>query len=352
MMTAGPSDAGQKRPPFPIPLGTAPMEARSAAALPPAKEGPWQFELKWDGFRCLVFKSDRVVELRAKSGKPLGRYFPEVVAMLEQLRAKQFVLDGELVIEVDGQLSFDALQLRLHPAASRVRKLSVETPSRLVVFDILAVNGRSLMDWTLEKRRDLLETFMMRAAIRNRLVMSPVTRERRRAARWLAKAGKGSFDGVVAKPVYGTYRSGERAMIKVKRLRTADCVVGGFRYESRRRLVGSLLLGLYDRAGKLDHVGFTATIADTERAALTELLEGMKGSPGFTGMAPGGPSRWSKQRTGEWVPLKTKLVVEVRFDHVTNGRFRHGTTLMRWRPDKSPAQCTSDQLGFFGKAAE
>jgi ATP-dependent DNA ligase len=327
------------------------MEAQSSGRLPPATEGPWQFEPKWDGFRCLAFKAERAVELRAKSGKPLGRYFPEIVAMLEQLAAKHFVLDGELVIEVDGELSFDALQLRLHPAESRVRKLSQETPARVVVFDMLAVSGKSLMDCALEGRRLALENFMRRAAIPKRLVLSPATRDRRRAARWLEKAGHGALDGIVAKHANGTYKSGERAMVKVKRQRTADCVVGGFRYESKGHLVGSLLLGLYNSGGKLDHVGFTSTIADNERAALTELLESLRAPPGFTGTAPGGPSRWRTERTGEWEPLKPKLVVEVRFDHVTNGRFRHGTKLMRWRPDKAPTQCTVDQLGLSHKAA-
>ena len=185
---------------------------------------------------------------------------------------------------------------------------------------------------------------MRKAKSPKRLVLSPATRDRAKAEGWLSHAGEGATDGVIAKRLADPYQPGERAMIKVKRLRTADCVVGGFRYESDSRLVGSLLLGLYDAAGKLDHVGFTSTITDAERPALTKKLEALRGAPGFTGNAPGGPSRWSTERTGEWEPLRPELVVEVRFDHVTANRFRHGTKLLRWRPDKAPRQCKFDQL--------
>lgn len=350
-MTRTLSTGSGTRPDFVLPLATAPMEARSAEELPRTMDGPWQFEPKWDGFRCLAFKSDAAVELRAKSGKPLGTYFPEVAATLKRMRATQFVLDGELVIEVEGRLSFEALQLRLHPAERRIRSLSHATPARLVVFDLLAVRGRSLMDRPLLERRAALERFMTLATAAQGLALSPVTRDRRQAARWLEKAGTGSCDGVVAKRATDPYLSGKRAMVKVKHLRTADCVVGGFRYESHSDLVGSLLLGLYDAEGRLDHVGFTATIAAEEKAAVTRRLESLRGSPGFTGAAPGGPSRWSTERTSAWVPVRPKLVVEVRFDHVTGGRFRHGTTLTRWRPDKSPRQCTFDQLAPANGAA-
>lgn len=324
-----------------LPVSTAPMEARSAAALPSG--AGWQYEPKWDGFRCLAFKSGEEVDLRAKSGKPLGRFFPEIVDLLRQLPALQFVVDGELVIEVDGRLSFDALQMRLHPAASRVQKLSRETPAHLILFDMLVgSDGASLTGNPLLERRAALEAFVAANAVA-RLELSPYTLDRHEAERWLTSY-TGATDGVVAKRRAGPYECGERAMIKVKRLKTADCVVGGFRYESDSSEVGSLLLGLYDEDGMLNHVGFTATISDKERLALTHRLEAMREPPGFTGKAPGGPSRWSSERTGEWEPVRPELVVEVRFDHVSGRRFRHGTKLMRWRPDKDPRQCTFAQI--------
>jgi ATP-dependent DNA ligase len=329
---------------FPLPLETAPMEAKSAERLPGAV-GAWQYEPKWDGFRCLAFKAGKAVDLRAKSGKPLGRYFPEVVAMLSGLAAERFVLDGELVIEIDGRLAFDALQMRLHPAESRIRKLSAETPARLVIFDMLAApDGPVVVDRPFQHRRRLLEAFMSEAGILKKFVISPATTDFSAGEAWLRDAGHGATDGVVAKELARAYQPGERAMIKVKQLRAADCVVGGFRYESNSGEVGSLLLGLYGAEGKLDHVGFTATITDEERPRLTKQLEALREAPGFTGKAPGGPSRWSTERSGEWEPLRPELVVEVRFDHVTGDRFRHGTKLMRWRPDKAPHQCTFEQI--------
>ena len=345
-MSPSPSvdDASHPAPAFALPLDTPPMEARSADVLP-ADKGVWQYEPKWDGFRCLAFKAGGNVDLRAKSGKPLGRYFPEIVTMLRDAEAKDFVLDGELVIALEGRLAFDALQMRLHPAESRIQKLAAATPARLILFDILADTGtRSLIGASLEQRREALEAFMADASVPGRLAVSPATRSRRTAQAWLSSAGRGGTDGVVAKRLADPYAPGERSMIKVKRLRTADCVVGGFRYESRSREVGSLLLGLYDEHGRLDHVGFTSTIARNERPQLTRQLEALRASPGFTGKAPGGPSRWSTERTAEWEPLRPELVVEVKFDHVTGERFRHGTTLMRWRPDKAPRQCTFDQI--------
>ncbi len=328
--------------PFRLPLDTAPMEARSAEVLP-AEQGVWQFEPKWDGFRCLVFKEGGAVEIRGKSGKPLGRYFPEVVALLSELTQERFVADGELVIEIDGRLSFDALQMRLHPAESRIRKLAAETPARLVLFDMLmSPDGADMTVAPFAERRRALEAFGKTAARPGRLLITPFTRAAAEAEQWLA--GYSGTDGVVAKRLEAPYQSGERAMIKVKRLRTADCVVGGFRYQSRSREVGSLLLGLYDGDGRLDHVGFTSTISNSERPQLTRRLEALRAPPGFTGRAPGGPSRWSTERSGEWEPLRPELVVEVRFDHVTGDRFRHGTRLLRWRPDKSPRQCTLEQI--------
>jgi ATP-dependent DNA ligase len=326
---------------LPFPPGTPPMEALLVEALP---EGPgWQFEPKWDGFRCLAFRAGNEIDLRAKSGKPLARYFPEVVAELRALPTERFVIDGELAIPVGDTLSFEALQMRLHPAESRVRKLSVEIPAILVLFDILVTaQGRGLAEAPLLERREALEQFFAEADARL-LRLSPYTRRQAEAQKWLDRAG-GALDGVIAKRLDEPYRPGERAMLKVKRRRTVDCVVGGFRYGKGSRLVGSLLLGLYNKEGKLDHVGFTSTIANSERAALTGTLEALIEPPGFTGNAPGGPSRWSTERTGDWQPLRPELVVEVRYDQVTGDRLRHGSKLVRWRPDKAPAQCTFEQL--------
>jgi ATP-dependent DNA ligase len=322
---------------------THPMEARIADALP--ANGRWQFEPKWDGFRCLAFKRAGKVELRAKSGKSLTRYFPEVAALLARAKPRRFILDGELVIPQGNVLSFGALQLRLHPAASRIAKLSAETPATFILFDILeAEDGTDITGEPLGERREQLEALygMIKAP---RLKLSPYTRRRAKAGKWLSRAGGGSLDGVVAKGLDLPYLCGERAMLKVKCLRSADCVVGGFRYAAGGRQVGSLLLGLYDDDGKLDHVGFTSGISDADRPALTKKLEKLRGGTGFTGGAPGGPSRWSTERSGDWEPLSPTLVVEVQYDHVTGDRFRHGTRLLRWRPDKSPRQCTFDQLG-------
>lgn len=330
------------KPSFGVPLQTEPMEAKAADTLPDDR-GQWQYEPKWDGFRCLAFKAGDGVELRAKSGKPLGRYFPEVVSMLRDLNANEFVVDGEIVIDIDGSLSFDALQMRLHPAESRIRKLSVETPAKLILFDMLASGDASLLHQPLSARRQALDSFV-KSAGHAHLELSRCTRNLTTATEWLGESGHGSTDGVVAKRVDDEYRPGERAMVKVKRLRTADCVVGGFRYLANAREIGSLLLGLYNDQGKLDHVGFTSTIAREDRSELTRQLEALRSPPGFTGKTPGGPSRWSTERSGEWEPLKPELVVEVRFDHVTGDRFRHGTKFMRWRPDKAPKQCTFAQI--------
>jgi ATP-dependent DNA ligase len=318
----------------------APMEALLAAELP---EGDgWQFEPKWDGFRCLARRDGEEVTLTSKSGKPLGRYFPDVVEMLGQLKDKSFLLDGELIIPVGDALSFDALQLRLHPAESRVRKLAAEHPAELMLFDALELGGKDLTGEPLAKRRAALEKFFSRNQA-SRLHLSPVTNDRAAAVRWLKKSG-GALDGVIAKRSDLEYRSGERAMIKVKQQRTADCVVGGFRYAEKKKVVGSLLLGLYDDQGKLNHVGFTSAIPAKEKEALTGKLEKLIEPPGFTGSAPGGPSRWNTERSMAWEPLKPELVVEVRYDQITSGRFRHGTGFVRWRPDKDPKQCTYEQL--------
>jgi len=327
---------------FPLSLDTPPMEARLVDDLP--AESGWQFEPKWDGFRCLAFRAGDRVELSAKSGKPLARYFPEIVTLLGQVQPTHFAVDGELAIPVGETLSFEALQMRLHPAESRIRKLAAETPAVFILFDMLLTpNGESLLQMPLVQRRAALETFHHSLGPRPALKISPFTREVEEARRWL-ETSAGALDGVIAKRLAGLYEPGERAMLKVKKQRTADCVVGGFRYAQNSRLAGSLLLGLYNDEGKLDHVGFTATLHHLDREALTKQLEGLAMPPGFTGNAPGGPSRWSTERSGEWQPLRPELVVEVRYDHVGGGRFRHGTRLLRWRPDKAPRQCTFEQI--------
>jgi ATP-dependent DNA ligase len=316
------------------------MEALLAAELP---EGDgWLYEPKWDGFRCLARRDGDEVTLTSKSGKPLGRYFPDVAETLRGLKEKQFLLDGELIIPVGDALSFEALQLRLHPAESRVRKLAAEHPAELVLFDLLELAGKNLRAEPLGERRRNLEKFFARNKAA-RLNLSPVTHVRDAAMKWLERSG-GALDGVIAKRTDLEYRSGERVMVKVKQQRTADCVVGGFRYAGKKQVVGSLLLGLYDDQGLLNHVGFTSAIPAKERPVLTRDLEALIQPPGFTGSAPGGPSRWNTERTSQWEPLKPKLVVEVRYDQVTNSRFRHGTGFVRWRPDKNPKQCTYEQL--------
>jgi len=321
------------------------MEAESATSLPDG--GGWQYEPKWDGFRCLAFRDGDDVRLQSKAGKPLGRYFPDVVETLASLGAGRFVLDGEIVIPVDGRLSFDELLLRIHPAASRVRTLVEAHPARLVAFDLLVdERGRSLVDLPLSERRVRLERFTKRFfPSGKRLLLSRATRRLATAREWLAGGGDGDLDGVVAKRTDLPYRSGERdGMLKVKRRRTADCVVGGFRYAAKGGGIGSLLLGLYDTEGRLDHVGFCSSMNAQEKQRLKTKLEPLRRPPGFTGRAPGGPSRWSTERSGEWEPLDPRLVVEVEYDHVSNGRFRHGTKFLRWRPDKAPRQCTMEQL--------
>ena len=330
-----------------------PMEAELVRELPTG--GCWQYEPKWDGFRCVAFRDGVDVYLQSKSGQDLTRYFPEIVNAVSALRPRRFVLDGELVIPLGSVLSFDALLTRIHPAESRIRKLSAATPAHLIVFDLLTDDrGRSLLEETLDVRRASLEKFAKRFFGGSNLIhLSPATNDARIARKWL-KASGGGLDGIVAKRCDASYASGERtAMQKVKQIRTADCVVGGFRYASKGKVVGSLLLGLYDADGLLNHVGYTSTMPQAIRAELTKKLEKMIESPGFSGRAPGGPSRWARFRTSdEWKPLRPELVVEVEYSHFSGGRFRHGAKFVRWRPDKAPTQCTVDQLGLTkGSAA-
>jgi ATP-dependent DNA ligase len=325
------------RPPFP------PMEARSAEEIPAGED--WLYEPKWDGFRCLAFRKGREVLLQSKSGQPLGRYFPEMVEVLSHLPHKQFVLDGEIVIVRGGKLSFDDLLMRIHPAESRIRKLSKETPASYLIFDLLVdEKGRSLIEGPLSERWSKLGKFF--EGIRETSIRrSPATTDLEEAKGWMTELSGSGFDGVVAKRLNMPYMSGERTgMVKIKNIRSADCVVGGFRYASKGGGIGSLLLGLYDDEGRLNHVGFTSSFNSEMRAKLKPVVEKLKGGSGFTGNAPGGPSRWSTERSGEWKPLEPKLVCEVTYDHFSGGRFRHGTKFLRWRPDKDPKLCTYEQL--------
>jgi ATP-dependent DNA ligase len=326
------------KPPLP------PMEARSVDEIPVGDE--WQYEPKWDGFRCIAFRDGKEVYLQSKAGQPLARYFPDVVEALLGLPAKRFVIDGELAVPVGGALIFDELQLRLHPAASRVQKLAAAHPALFIVFDLLAgTDGKSLLSLPLRERRQQLETFASqnfdaKSAIR----LSPATTDLKKAKKWFDKTG-GDLDGVIGKLIDSPYASGERtAVVKVKQVRTADCVIGGFRYASGAPVIGSLLLGLYGDDGLLNHVGFTSAFKASEKKELTRKFEALKKAPGFTGDAPGGPSRWSTERSAEWEPVAPKIVVEVTYDHFTGGRFRHGTKIIRYRPDKAPSQCTMDQV--------
>jgi ATP-dependent DNA ligase len=319
-----------------------PMEALSVDEIPVGPE--WQYEPKWDGFRCLVFRNGSQVILQSKSGKPLTRYFPDVVETVRAFKADRFVLDGEIAVPQGKVFSFDALLQRIHPAASRVQRLAQETPAILIVFDLLGDGDEMLVDKPLAERRKLLERFAKKQFRGPSVRLSPATTKLADAKGWLRRVGR-TLDGIIAKRRDLPYCSGDRTgMQKIKNYRSADCVVGGFRYNEGQSVVGSLLLGLYDDDGKLHHVGFTSSIAREDKPALTAKLEPAIAAPGFTGNAPGGPSRWSTKRSAEWQPLKPKFVVEVCYDHFSGDRFRHGTRLMRFRPDKSPGQCTMDQV--------
>ena len=334
-----------------IPFGYPPMEMRPVETVP---DGPnWQYEPKWDGFRCLAFRTGEELALQSKAGQPLGRYFPEIVAALAGLAADGFVLDGELVVPLAGALSFDALQQRIHPAASRVTLLSQQTPAWYLVFDLLAQDGEDLVELPLAERRARLER-LAGEFDGVTLRLSPATRDRRVVDDWFARVG-GALDGVIAKRTDLPYASGTRdAAVKVKRARTADCVIGGFRYaKGSTEKIGSLLLGLYDDAGKLDYIGFCSAFSRVEKEELRERLRPHEGEPGFTGGAPDeAPSRWDRggERDRSYVKLKHDLVLEVSFDQVTSGRIRHGTKPVRWRTDKAPRQCTAEQLATPDRA--
>jgi len=325
------------RQPFP------PMEALSVNEIPEGKD--WQYEPKWDGFRCLIFRDGAKVDLQSKSGQSLTRYFPELVAAVAALKPKRFVLDGEIVLPHGQAFSFDDLLQRIHPAASRVQRLAVETPALLIVFDLLLADSEMLVKDPLAARRKLLEGFAHKYLRGHKSIrLSPATTRITDAKKWLKHVGA-TLDGIIAKRRDLPYESGTRhGMQKIKNFRSADCVVGGFRYNEGKKTVGSLLLGLYDDRGLLNHIGFTSSLKSEEKKALTTRLEKLIAPPGFTGDKPGGPSRWSTKRSAQWQPLKPKLVVEVCYDHFSGGRFRHGARLLRWRPDKTPRQCTMDQL--------
>ncbi len=329
---------------LPLDLAFAPMEADVGKAIPKGDE--WEYEPKWDGFRCLSFRDEQAVDIMSKSSQPLARYFPEITEALLKLKAKHFVLDGEIIVTEKRSLDFDALLQRIHPAESRIKKLAKETPATLLLFDLLVnEKGEDFTGRVLDERREELEHFAGKYLPGSeRIRLSPRTRDFETAKAWFQRMA-GPLDGVIAKRVDRPYASGERnSMVKIKNLRTADCVIGGFRYGSKEKQVGSLLLGLYDEAGLLNHVGFCAGLAAAEKAELTKKLEALIEPPGFTGNAPGGPSRWSTERSTQWEPLPPKLVVEVQYDHFSGHRFRHGTKLLHWRPDKHPQDCKISQV--------
>lgn len=329
---------------LPLPLNFPPMEAGTAREIPTGSG--WEYEPKWDGFRCLAFRDGDHVDIVSKAGQSLGRYFPEITESLQSLGARKFVLDGELIVTQKRSLDFDALLQRIHPAVSRIKKLSKETPATFILFDILVdSHGTDLTKKVLEQRRQSLEHFAAQFTTgQPRIRLTPRTCDFETAKQWFKRMA-GPLDGVVAKRLDQPYDSETRkSMLKIKNLRTADCVVGGFRYGNTGDLVGSLLLGLYDEQGLLNHVGFTSGLAAANKPALTKQLEKLIQPPGFTGAAPGGPSRWSTERSAEWKPLAPKLVVEVQYDHFTGDRFRHGTKLLHWRPDKRPKDCKLSQV--------
>jgi ATP-dependent DNA ligase len=321
-----------------------PAEALSVDEIPRGPE--WAYEPKWDGFRCVAFRDADEITLQSKAGKPLTRYFPEIAQAVASLRASRCVLDGEIVIPAGAATSFDDLLQRIHPAKSRVDKLARETPGIFVVFDLLVDESAALItDRPFSTRRAALEDFAKRhVPPEARVKLSPSTRDFAQAEEWF-ESRTALLDGVIAKRLDLAYASGERTgMQKIKKMRTADCVIGGFRYASGKPVVGSLLLGLYDDDGLLHHVGFTSAFDAAQKKALLEKVEPLRKPPGFTGRAPGGPSRWSTERSEQWEPLAPELVVEIEYDHFTEGRFRHGTKILRWRPDKAPRQCTMDQV--------
>ncbi|WP_129305597.1 ATP-dependent DNA ligase [Streptomyces sp. L2] len=330
-----------------------PMLAKSVARIPPGMH----YEAKWDGFRAIVFRDGPEVELGSRTGKPLTRYFPELVEALRDRVPERCVLDGEIVIARDGRLDFDALTERIHPAESRVRTLAGRTPASFVAFDLLALAGESLLDEVLTDRRALLERALSNAT--PPVHLAPATTDADVAQQWFEQYEGAGLDGVVAKPLTLRYRQDERAMFKIKHERTADVVVAGYRLHKSGPVVGSLLLGLYDDRGALQHVGVSAAFTMKRRAELVDELEPLRmddvaGHPWAawseetaheTARLPGAPSRWSGKKDLSWVPLRPERVAEVAYDHMENGaRFRHTARFRRWRPDRTPESCTYAQL--------
>jgi ATP-dependent DNA ligase len=333
------------------------MLAKSQDELP-LGDG-WRYEPKWDGFRAMVTR-DGEVRMDSRTDRPLGRYFPELVELLTDQPAASYLMDGEILMVKDGVMDFELLQLRLHPAESRVRKLAGEIPATFVAFDLLELHGRDLRSLDTDERREGLEGLIERlggelapdgpAGLHPgpALILTPRTDDPVRARAWFEDVDGVGQDGIVAKRADERYVEGERVMVKVKHHRTADCVVGGYRTERNGDGVGSLLLGLYDDEGTLQYVGHTSAFKAKERRELRETLRPLEGGSSFgMGRAPGGPSRWSGGRDTEWVTLEPKLVVEVRFERLQGGRFRHSASILRWRPDRDPESCTFEQLGVL-----
>jgi ATP-dependent DNA ligase len=333
-----------------------PMLAKLADALPVG--GPFLFEPKWDGFRAIVFRSGSDVFIQSRDLRPLDRYFPELHASLLDALPPGCVIDGEIVIATRRGLDFNALQLRLHPAASRIAKLAKESPAEFVAFDVLAVGGRDVCATPQIERRGLLESLFRN--IGAPLHLTPMTRDPAVATEWLSRFEGAGLDGVVVKPEQGAYEPGKRAMIKVKHARTADCVVAGFRWhkDGGETRVGSLLLGLYDQDGRLQHVGVTSSFTMVRRKELVAELaplrehamdhhpwrEWAEASNGDMTRMPGGQSRWSAGKDLSWEPLRIERVCEVKYDHMQGSRFRHAAVFQRWRSDKRPEDCRYDQL--------
>jgi ATP-dependent DNA ligase len=336
--------------PFAPPL--APMLAKLASALPDG--AGWLFEPKWDGFRALAFRDGANLFLQSRDLKPLNRYFPELEAPLLANLPDRSVLDGEIVIATDRGLDFDALLLRIHPAASRVKLLSETSAASFVAWDLLALGDRDLRTVPQLERRAALESALARAA--PPVFVTPATRDRAQAADWFQRFEGAGLDGVIAKRADDAYHPGKRTMLKIKHVRTADCVVGGFRWHKggEGERIGSLLLGLYDDGGVLHHVGITSSFTAARRrelvGELAPLREGaLEHHPwreygGFGERRPGASSRWNRGKDLSWEPLRPERVCEVAYDHLQRDRFRHATTFKRWRPDKSPADCRYDQL--------
>ena len=324
-------------PPYP------PMEAKRQASIPTGDR--WLFEPKWDGFRAIVFRNSDAVVIQSKAGQPLGRYFPELVAAFRSLKQKEFIIDGEIVVPVEGRLSFDDLLLRIHPAESRIRKLAEASPAHFYAFDLLYAKGKTLTALPIEERRERLDKFFETAGDHDLIHLSPATTDRKLATEWFSKFGALGLDGVMAKRLGEHYHSGDReGMVKVKHLKTADCVVGGFRYGEGTKVVGSLLLGLYDSEGRLVYIGHTSSIKKDDRRDLTKRLESLRDENPFEIRVPGGPSRGASEKSSEWEPVRPELVCEVEYDYFSQGRFRHGSKFLRWRPEKDPRACTMDQV--------